>query len=192
MEKKKIYTSLGVRYNNPLCIRHNAANRWQGSNGVYNGFVKFITPVYGYRAAAYIVLRYFSFYGLRTIYDIVNRWAPATDGNRPKVYANLVYNNMMARLRNVPLRVENIDSDIVKALQQAEAKDFPSRKELFFTLLENLLYSMSVVECGLCLLTDQSLSSDFAKACSEAVRIVKSDVLSGQLGSNYLDFLIKR
>ena len=88
----------GIRNNNPLNIRK-SADRWKGQinpsgNGNVNGngnnsspkgdaeFVQFYSMEYGWRAAFVILCRtYYGKYGLKTIRDIVSRWAPAKENN---------------------------------------------------------------------------------------------------------------
>ncbi len=84
----------GIRNNNPLNIRK-SADKWQGqinanvndndNNSTPKGesvFCQFYTMEYGWRAAFVILCRtYYGKYGLKTIRDIVSRWAPAKENN---------------------------------------------------------------------------------------------------------------
>ena len=84
----------GIRNNNPLNIRL-SSDKWQGqinanvndndNNSSLKGdteFVQFYTMEYGWRAAFVILCRtYYGKYGLKTIRDIVSRWAPAKENN---------------------------------------------------------------------------------------------------------------
>ena len=84
----------GIRNNNPLNIRL-SKDKWQGqinANVNVNGnnsspkgdaeFVQFYSMEYGWRAAFVILCRtYYGKYGLKTIRDIVSRWAPAKENN---------------------------------------------------------------------------------------------------------------
>ena len=90
----------GIRNNNPLNIRR-SKDKWQGQinpsgNGNVNGngnnsspkgdaeFVQFYTMEYGWRAAFVILCKtYYGKYKLRTIRDIVSRWAPPKENNTP-------------------------------------------------------------------------------------------------------------
>lgn len=67
----------GIRLNNPLNIRHNRNNRWQG---VYEQqddpeFVHFASMQFGIRAAFKILSGYIR-KGLNTPEKIISRWAP--------------------------------------------------------------------------------------------------------------------
>ena len=88
----------GIRNNNPLNIRL-SSDKWQGQiNGKGNidgnsslsseraggeaVFCVFSSMEYGWRAAFVILCRtYYGKYGLKTIRDIVSRWAPAKENN---------------------------------------------------------------------------------------------------------------
>ena len=76
----------GIRNNNPLNIRL-SSDKWQGQvlpqRGSGEGaFCQFYTMEYGWRAAFVILCRpYYGKYGLKTIRDIVSRWAPTKENN---------------------------------------------------------------------------------------------------------------
>ena len=84
----------GIRNNNPLNIRL-SSDKWQGqinanvndndNNSSLKGegaFCQFHTMEYGWRAAFVILCRtYYGKYGLKTIRDLVSRWAPAKENN---------------------------------------------------------------------------------------------------------------
>ena len=90
----------GIRNNNPLNIRL-SSDKWQGQiNGKGNidgnsslsseraggeaVFCVFSSMEYGWRAAFVILCKtYYGKYKLRTIRDIVSRWAPAKENNTP-------------------------------------------------------------------------------------------------------------
>ena len=78
--------SRGIRNNNPLNIRL-SSDKWQGQvlpqRGSGEGaFCQFYSMEYGWRAAFVILCRtYDGKYGLKTIRDIVSRWAPAKENN---------------------------------------------------------------------------------------------------------------
>lgn len=71
---------IGLRNNNPGNLRSWAG---AGSNG---GFATFPTASDGLTAAAKNLLGYQDKYGINTISGIVNRWAPASDGNNVSSY----------------------------------------------------------------------------------------------------------
>tara|TARA_B100002049_G_C16067014_1_gene370963 strand:- start:640 stop:1089 length:450 start_codon:yes stop_codon:yes gene_type:complete len=77
-----------VRNNNPLNIRHVASNKWQGAAGDDGEFVIFESPEYGFRAAYKLLKNYEANYGINTLSEIVERWAPAEDNNHTEAYIN--------------------------------------------------------------------------------------------------------
>ena len=66
--------------NNPLNIRFNPANKWQGQTGNLKGFCTFRNQAYGFRAAYKIICNYIK-NGYSTVRYIVSRWAPPTENN---------------------------------------------------------------------------------------------------------------
>ena len=73
----------GIRNNNPLNIRK-SADKWQGLSTLQEDreFFQFVSMEYGWRAAFVILCKtYYGKYKLRTIRDIVSRWAPAKENN---------------------------------------------------------------------------------------------------------------
>ena len=89
--------SRGIRNNNPLNIRL-SSDKWQGQvlpqsshspkggdGGGLSGegaFCQFYSIEWGWRAAFVILCRtYYGKYGLKTIRDLVSRWAPAKENN---------------------------------------------------------------------------------------------------------------
>ena len=90
----------GIRNNNPLNIRL-SSDKWQGQINVKENidgnsslsseraggeavFCQFSSMEYGWRAAFVILCKtYYGKYKLRTIRDIVSRWAPAKENNTP-------------------------------------------------------------------------------------------------------------
>lgn len=81
----------GYRNNNPLNIRISGSN-WLGkvSPNTDGSFEQFSEIKYGYRAAIKTLRSYYYIHGLRTIRQMINRWAPAEDNNNPTSYANRV------------------------------------------------------------------------------------------------------
>ena len=73
----------GIRNNNPLNIRR-SKDKWQGLSTLQEDkeFFQFETIEWGWRAAFVILCRtYYGKYGLKTIRDIVSRWAPPKENN---------------------------------------------------------------------------------------------------------------
>lgn len=75
-------TARGIRNNNPLNIRHNRNNRWQG---VYEQqtdpeFVRFASMQFGIRAG-FIIIRNYMKQGHKDVASIISRWAPSSENN---------------------------------------------------------------------------------------------------------------
>ena len=73
----------GIRNNNPLNIRK-SGDKWQGLKTLQEDkeFFQFETIEWGWRAAFVILCKtYYGKYKLRTIRDIVTRWAPPKENN---------------------------------------------------------------------------------------------------------------
>ena len=81
----------GYRNNNPLNIRI-SSNNWKGEikPSADGSFCQFTTMAYGFRAAMVCIRTYIRKYDLRTLQEIINRWAPWDDGNNPSRYAQKV------------------------------------------------------------------------------------------------------
>lgn len=81
----------GVRNNNPGNIRW--GDDWQGlvaeAQRTDKSFCQFISPEYGIRAMIIILRNYQRKRGLKTVTDIINRWAPPVENNT-KAYIDSV------------------------------------------------------------------------------------------------------
>ncbi|CAI1022737.1 hypothetical protein [Serratia proteamaculans] len=75
----------GLRNNNPGNIEASSENPWEGQAGSDGRFAKFETPEHGIRALGKNLLSY-QRQGYDTVSEIVNRWAPASDGNDTDSY----------------------------------------------------------------------------------------------------------
>lgn len=86
----------GVRNNNPGNIDYNPRNDWQGQIGIEPKvgsskprFALFDTPENGIRALGKLIRAYQNKHGLKTIEQIIARWAPSTENNT-RAYAEAV------------------------------------------------------------------------------------------------------
>jgi hypothetical protein len=77
-------TPRGIRNNNPGNIRRNG-DPWQGLAERQGDveFFTFKTPIYGIRALARTLIAYQDKHTLRSIRQILNRWAPTNENNTP-------------------------------------------------------------------------------------------------------------
>ena len=75
-------TPRGIRNNNPGNIRR-SNDRWMGlrTKQTDPDFFQFTAPEWGYRALIKTLQTYRRKHGLRTIADLISRWAPANENN---------------------------------------------------------------------------------------------------------------
>lgn len=73
----------GYRNNNPLNIRYNRNNNWQGKviPNTDGTFEQFTSLAYGYRAAFVLLKNYITNYSANTVSGIISKWAPANENN---------------------------------------------------------------------------------------------------------------
>ena len=114
--------SRGMRNNNPLNIRRERRNRWQGMAATQTDrrFVQFSSLRMGY-SAAFVLLRNYMDKGVNTIGRIIRRWAPAADNNDTLGYIDSV-SRMAGTEADEPLRFadEQRMVDMVCAMAQME------------------------------------------------------------------------
>lgn len=93
MKNNSMKTTRGQRNNNPLNIRR-STSAWRGkvphSLSTDHAFEQFTDMAYGYRAACRLIANYISLWRCRTVRQIINRWAPASDGNDVAAYVATV------------------------------------------------------------------------------------------------------
>ena len=82
----------GIRNNNPGNLRV-SGDRWQGldlaATAADGEFFVFTEPVYGIRAIARTLITYQDKYGIHSVQDAIDRWAPPSE-NRTNSYADFV------------------------------------------------------------------------------------------------------
>lgn len=80
----KVYENLrrGERLNNPGNIRK-SSTAWQGlaPEQPDSAFASFVSPFYGLRAMAKVLLTYYQKYGLNTVRGIISRYAPSSEND---------------------------------------------------------------------------------------------------------------
>ena len=120
-------TVRGYRNNNPLNIRL-SSNNWKGEikPSADKSFCQFQTMAYGFRAAMVCIRTYITKHNCNTLQEIINRWAPWTDGNNPINYAKKVMNTFPDTFA---------DKDTVI--------DFHNQNQM-----TKLVYAMAIVENG--------------------------------------------
>jgi len=104
----KATQSRGYRNNNPGNIDWNARNKWQGQTGIETTgspprFATFQSAEYGIRALAVLLTTYQDRHNLRTIREIIKRWAPGNENNTD------AYVSAVGRAMGVPTEVQKLD-----------------------------------------------------------------------------------
>lgn len=122
----------GYRNNNPLNIRINPANNWQGKVSVENNtdgvFEQFVAMEYGYRAALKLIQNYINNNGLNTVAQIIAKWAPNNENNTAGYIQRVIGINQW-----IPAKV----------IDPQNASD-----------MADLVYAMAIVENGNTILPD--------------------------------------
>jgi len=72
----------GYRNHNPLNIEYKSFNDWKGKvlPNTDGRFEQFVSNEYGYRAAIFLIKKYINA-GLRTVSQIISKWAPNSENN---------------------------------------------------------------------------------------------------------------
>lgn len=112
----------GYRNNNPLNIRI-SSNNWKGEirPSTDGSFCQFTTMAYGFRAAMVCIRTYIRKYNLKTIQEIINRWAPWEDGNNPTRYAQRVINTWPETFTSKDFEIDYTNAEHMTKLVYAMA-----------------------------------------------------------------------
>lgn len=83
-------SSRGILNHNPGNLRK-SSTKWRGqapeAQQTDPAFIVFLAPVWGLRALMKVLLTYQKKYGLKTVGEIIHRWAPPSDNNPTDKYA---------------------------------------------------------------------------------------------------------
>jgi len=111
----------GIRNNNPGNLRINKSNNWQGKiNSSDKEFEQFINIAFGLRALMITLRTYQNKHGLRTIRQIINRWAPGSENNTNK-YIDAVAGSMsLSPNAELDLSSKSILVQLAKAIVKHE------------------------------------------------------------------------
>lgn len=82
LSKKGFDMTRGLRNNNPGNIRK-TGDKWRGLSATQTdkSFFQFTDAKYGIRAMGKLLKNYQTRYGLKSVNDIINRWAPPVENN---------------------------------------------------------------------------------------------------------------
>lgn len=88
---RKLPVTRGYRNNNPGNIRL-TKTQWKGMCEKQNDgtFCQFTDITWGFRAMLRLLNSYYYNYHLRSVREVIGRWAPGSDGNNVKAYARRV------------------------------------------------------------------------------------------------------
>lgn len=114
----------GIRNNNPGNIDFNPRNEWLGQSGIEDGagarFATFSSAVYGIRAIARLLITYQERHKLLTVYQILNRYAPAKE-NDTGSYINAVATKLgVSQHDRISVRNKDVMFDLVSAIIKHE------------------------------------------------------------------------
>jgi len=128
----------GMRNNNPGNIRK-SSSAWQGKipNGTDNAFEQFQTFAYGTRAMIKLLSNYIGD-GYNTLTKIINRYAPASDGNVP---SNYIF-SVSAQSGLVPTQILTADKETLRKLVIPMADVENGRSNVVSNEMFDLAYSM--------------------------------------------------
>lgn len=115
----------GRRNKNPLNVRYNAKNDWFGRDrkeGTPDGFETFISTAHGVRAADK-VLESYSEYGINSVREVINRFAPPNE-NDTDGYVDFVAKELgIGADDRINLRNPQTRTELLKAMVQMESPD---------------------------------------------------------------------
>lgn len=140
-------TPRNVRNNNPLNIRYNHRNNWLGK--VHEPckqdahYEEFSDLKYGFRAAFLLAHKYMTNYNCKTLWDFLQRWAPASDGNNTTVYAQTVARALNRTIPSIyaplpPITWSNTWLRIAVAMAHVEGWPRGYNEELYLAAVEGI------------------------------------------------------
>ena len=116
MKPTHLYDIRGWRNNNPDNIRH--GSDWQGLRVIQtdDDFCQFISPEYGLRAMSRTLGVYYSKHELRTLREIINRWAPPSENKTEAYIRSVCQRTGLAADQRLPMGIEHMKSGLMKAI----------------------------------------------------------------------------
>lgn len=105
----------GLRNNNPGNLRRDPRNHWQGESPTQTDplYVQFVTPEDGIRALAITLKNYIRLDGVRTLNEMISRWAPGNENDTAAYIADVsnrtgIAGNQVVTLADLPAIVSAI------------------------------------------------------------------------------------
>lgn len=111
----------GLRNNNPGNIRK-TADKWKGlsSKQTDDEFFQFDSSVWGIRAMAKLLQNYQNRYGLDSVEQIINRWAPPNENDTNSYVKSVAQNVGVTFSQTLDLNNVDVLSRLVKAVIRHE------------------------------------------------------------------------
>jgi len=117
--------ALGIRQNNPGNLRP-TSTPWKGELVSPNNYCCFDLPENGLRAMAKNLLSYQNKRGLKTIRQIITRWAPPSDNNDTEAYIAAVAADVgIAADSDINLNSSSVMSSVLMAITRHENGTLP-------------------------------------------------------------------
>lgn len=139
----------GIRNNNPANIRRGC--NWKGliRQQKDREFCQFVTMTWGVRALLVTLRTYVVKHHLRTVREIITRWAPPSDGNNTEKYIKFVEDAIKQDHIPITLSLAAIDFDVryqhseclLYLITRAMCK-IESRYNLSYDMYLNAIYLM--------------------------------------------------
>ena len=139
----------GIRNNNPANIRRGC--NWKGliRQQKDRDFCQFVTMTWGVRALLVTLRTYVVKHHLRTVREIITRWAPPSDGNNTEKYIKFVEDAIKQDYIPITLSLAAIDFDVryqhseclLYLITRAMCK-IESRYNLSYDMYLNAIYLM--------------------------------------------------
>lgn len=104
-------TTRGIRNCNPMNIVKGAAWKGRRTKQTDKKFVQFTEMKWGIRAAIIILRTYVTKHNLRSVREIISRWAPPSDGNATDAYIQYVRNYVDFASSGSPIQGWNYSVD---------------------------------------------------------------------------------
>lgn len=129
------------RLNNPFNIKNSPLNKWQGKISSENDVFESYASLYaGYRAFILLISNYNNRYGLFSIEQIINRYAPSEDNNNTKAYISFI-------VSHVGNNLVYVSKDYPTFLKFAQAVAiYESSHQLFEDLFFEVYHNLKITE----------------------------------------------
>lgn len=121
LDNSSVYTS-----NNPVNVRHYSNNDWNGLIGYDNGYCKFDSVENGYRASFKLIKKYIRDYDLRTIEEIIQRYAPKNENDTEGYIKNVEKWSGIKRNSKISSEDNNKIAMVISAMARQETNTIVS------------------------------------------------------------------